>query len=67
MGRRFHYSEKQIRHLLNNMKKETLSTQEHISQLKQELADFHKIPSFLKCKNMGELILKNIETLIGKE
>jgi len=67
IGRRFHYSEEQIRHLINNMKKETLSSEEHINTLKKELAGFHKNQSFLKCKNMGELVLKNIETLIGDQ
>ena len=65
LGRRFLYSESQIRNLISNMQRDTLSTQTHIGRLKADLAVFHKNKDFNKCRNMGDLVLKNIETLIG--
>ena len=48
------------------MSNDTISTSANIDKLKKALADFHKSDNFLKCKNMGEIVLANINTLIDK-
>jgi hypothetical protein len=66
IGRRFHYSHEQIMRLITCMSSDTISTPGNISQLKKSLATHHKNPTFLKCKNMGEIVLQNILVLIEK-
>ena len=66
IGKRFRYSEEQIMRLIRCMSTDTLSTPENTEQLKKELCDFHKTNSFMNCKNMGEVVLQNIYTMVGK-
>ncbi|MCM8536643.1 MAG: hypothetical protein NE334_11965 [Lentisphaeraceae bacterium] len=64
IGRRYRYSKEQVSRLIKCMTHDTISTTENVEKLKSSLSDFHKEKSFLKCKNMGELVLKNIKTII---
>ncbi|MCH2208906.1 MAG: hypothetical protein MK132_24005 [Lentisphaerales bacterium] len=66
IGRRFKYSNEQVLRLIKCMSNDTISTSANIDKLKKALADFHKSDNFLKCKNMGEIVLANINTLIDK-
>lgn len=66
IGKRFKYSYEQIMRLLKCMTSDTISTPENTEKLKGLLADFHKNKKFLECKNMGEVVLENITTLVGK-
>jgi hypothetical protein len=64
IGRRYRYSKEQMNRLIRCMSEDTISTFENTEQIKQELAHFHKNDSFLSCQNMGEVVLKNIQTLV---
>ncbi|MCM8530130.1 MAG: hypothetical protein NE330_03130 [Lentisphaeraceae bacterium] len=64
IGRRYRYSKEQVSRLIKCMTHDTISTTENVEKLRSSLSDFHKEKSFLKCKNMGELVLKNIKTII---
>ena len=66
IGKRFKYSYEQIMRLIRCMKSDTVSTPENTEKLKKSLADFHKNKSFLECKGMGDVVLENIVTLVGK-
>lgn len=59
-------SQKRLRELIDEMVEDTLSFPQKVDQLKHELADHHQNNEFLKCKNMGEIILTNIQLLLKK-
>ncbi|WDE96953.1 hypothetical protein PQO03_03130 [Lentisphaera profundi] len=65
INRRFLYSKQQVKSLVRCMSKDKLAADENILQLRTELAEFHKTKSFLKCKNMGEIIKENMITLLN--
>jgi hypothetical protein len=54
----------QIDYLLEVIKKDTISFEDHVDNLRQELAKFHTSSAFLKCKNMGEILEENIKTML---
>ncbi len=56
-----------LNQLLDIMIKDKISDQRKITQLREELSYHHKNEDFLKCKNMGELVLTNILLLLQKE
>jgi predicted transcriptional regulator len=47
------------------MSSDTISTPEKTEALKKGLCEFHKTQSFMQCKNMGEVVLENINTLVS--
>ncbi len=53
--------------LLNVMRNSTISSPEKVVQLRQELSAHHGTDSFLECKNMGEIVLNNINLLLRKD
>ena len=57
----------QLMELLNIMVKDEISLPEKVEQLKKEMAKHHKNDIFLNCKNMGEIVLTNIELLLKKD
>ncbi len=65
LKKRIYAARQRTKSLLRRMRLETLSTLEHIEQLKGELATFYKDDSFLECKSMGEILIKNIESRLG--
>ncbi|MCR9289483.1 MAG: hypothetical protein NXI23_19085 [Bacteroidetes bacterium] len=60
-------SRKRLRELIDVMIKDTISFPEKVNQLKHELAKHHKNKDYLKCQNMGEIVLMNIQLLIKKD
>ncbi len=60
-------SRDRLRELIMIMMKDTISDEEKVTQLREELSYHHKNDSFLKCKNMGEIVLKNIELILKKD
>ncbi len=47
--------------------KDKLSDDEKVKLLKEELGYHHKTNDFDTCKNMGEIVLTNVELLLKKE
>lgn len=55
-----------IQSLMNIMVKDNISTPEKVDQLKLELADFYKQPSFLKCRSMGSIVKQHMKHTLLK-
>lgn len=53
--------------LFTVMVKDQISTAEKVERLKSDLAYHHKTDDFLICKNMGEIVMKNIQLLLQKD
>ncbi|TXC81672.1 hypothetical protein [Luteibaculum oceani] len=56
----------QIKALIDCMRKDHISKQEKVDQLREELANHHRDPKFLKCKNMGDLLRRNLYKTLAK-
>lgn len=67
MRKRYYASQRRTRSLLRIMKKDVLSLQEHINQLKKELSSYHKTNEFLEMKTMGEILTLHLEKKLGIE
>ncbi|MEO1260595.1 MAG: hypothetical protein AAFZ15_17495 [Bacteroidota bacterium] len=57
----------QLNELMEVMVNDEISMPKKVDQLKQELAEHHKNDVFLGCKNMGEIVLANIQLLLKKD
>ena len=53
--------------LLTVMSKDEISLPENVINLKTELSKHHKEPKFLKCRNMGEIVMLNLKMLWKSE
>ena len=60
-------SRRRLNLLLNIMMTDSVSYPRKVNQLKKELAQHHKNDIFLNCKNMGEIVLTNIQLLLQKD
>lgn len=54
----------QIDSLIEILKKDKISPPEHVEYLKQELSNYHHLSTFKACKNMGEILQLNINTML---
>lgn len=64
MARRVKIAHFRIASLLEVMIGDTVSLPEKTEQLKMELADHYKRESFLKCRNMGEIMRQSLNLLL---
>lgn len=55
----------QIDSLIEIIKKDKISFEDHVKNLREELGEFHDVPEFNKCKNMGEILELNIKTMLN--
>lgn len=60
-------SKTRLNHLFDVMIKDRISDDKKVHQLKKELAYHHKNDDFLRCRNMGEIVLINIQLVLNKE
>lgn len=63
-ARRVKASQIRLKALLECMSGDTISTKEKTDTLKKELAEYHSVPDFLDCKNMGEVLHLHLHRLI---
>ncbi len=56
-----------LNHLFDIMIRDQISDERKVNQLKKELAYHHKNDDFLRCRNMGEIVLTNIQLVLNKE
>ena len=56
----------QIDELLKAMTRDSLSPAKNVQQLRKELARYYKDDSFLKCRNMGELVTASLKTVFER-
>jgi len=66
IAHRLKSSPKEIADILTCMENDTISTEENISSLKNDLARHYENTDFLKCKNMGQVLRMNLQQLIIK-
>ena len=50
--------------LLDAMMEDNISSPEKVTQLKNELANYHQNDEFLKCENLGEIVRLNLKTCV---
>ena len=60
-------SSRRLDGLFKVLLKDRISQPAKVEQLKKELAYHHKNNIFLKCQNMGEIVLTNLQLLLQKE
>ncbi|MFD0963780.1 hypothetical protein [Pseudofulvibacter geojedonensis] len=65
MRKRFLASRQRTKSLLRKMRRDNISTIEHINRLKKELGAYHKNEEFKNCKNMGEILTLHLEQKLG--
>lgn len=66
IAKRLRSSRYRVKDLLDIMTIDVMSTPEKVAMLKKELALHHHDPSFEKCRNMGEILKKNLKTTLLK-
>ena len=66
MANRVRNSRYPLKDLLDAMIKDTISFDENVTQLKNDLADFYDEPRFLKCRNMGEMVKLSLKMVFLK-
>lgn len=60
-------SRQRLNNLLKVMVNDSISQIDKITQLREELALHHNNDRFHKCKNMGEIVMTNLELLLEKD
>ena len=66
MAKRLRSSRYRVKDLIDIMNIDRISTEEKVNQLKTELAAHFQDPSFEKCRNMGEILKKNLKLTLLK-
>lgn len=66
MAKRIRTSRYRIKDLVDIMMIDKISTFEKVKQLRQELAEHFEDSSYLTCKNMGEILKKNLKKTLLK-
>ncbi len=61
MARRLKTSRYRLKDLIDTMVADTIAPQEYVEELRGELAEHFKDNSYLLCKNMGEILKKNLK------
>lgn len=65
LRKRYKLAEEQIRELLDVMRVDRVSTDEHRAQLREELALFHHTPDFRRCTTMGDILGMQMKVVLG--
>lgn len=66
IAKRLKSSRYRVKDLLDIMQIDEISTPEKVDQLKRDLATHFQDPSFLRCRNMGEVVKKNLKMTLLK-
>lgn len=66
IAKRLRSSRYRLKDLLDIMTLDHISSDEKVERLKTELAEHHDDPTFLKCRNMGEIVKKNLKVTLLK-
>jgi hypothetical protein len=61
MARRLKTSRYRLKDLIDTMMKDTIAPHEYVVELRGELAEYFKDDSYHECKNMGEILKKNLK------
>jgi hypothetical protein len=63
ISRRLIISDDRMKHLINIMKEDTISSADKVENLKKEIFKFTNENSFIRCKSMGELMEETLDYL----
>jgi hypothetical protein len=66
IANRIKVERERVHDLLETMKKDRISTDQNVQQLKKELANFYEEPLFHDCSSMGDIVALSLEMLIKK-
>lgn len=66
IAKRLRSSRYRVKDLLDIMSIDQISTPEKVERLKKELAQHHNDPTFKRCRNMGEILKKNLKVTLLK-
>ena len=66
IAKRLRSSRYRVKDLIDIMSHDKISTIEKVERLRTELAQHHQDQTFLKCKNMGEILKKNLKVTLLK-
>lgn len=66
IAKRLRSSRYRVKDLIDIMTIDQISTPEKVNMLKGELAIHHDDPTFERCRNMGEILKKNLKTTLLK-
>ena len=67
IAHRFKASKKNVTALLDAMSKDNISTPSNVKSLKEDLSRHYANKDFLKCKNMGEILMQSLETVLAQK
>lgn len=65
LRKRYKLAEDQILELLEVMRIDRVSTDEHRAQLREELALYHRVPDFRACITMGDILGLQMKVVMG--
>jgi len=65
MRKRFLSAKQRTKSLLRRMKKDVISSPQHVNMLAKELAEYHGDNDFLLFKSMGDILTKHLELKLG--
>ncbi|BDS14831.1 hypothetical protein [Aureispira anguillae] len=66
MKKRYNLDQERIKHLLNSMSMDTLSTHEKRASLIKDLNSYHTTQQFSSLSSMGEILTLHLELMLGK-
>jgi hypothetical protein len=66
MAKRLRSSRYRVKDLIDIMSNDQISKPDKVDCLKRELAQYHADDSFLRCRNMGEILKKNMKVTLLK-
>jgi hypothetical protein len=61
--RRTKAARRQLNALLDTMSKDTISTMEKVMMLREELAEYYKVPEFNACNSMGDMVKLSLDQI----
>lgn len=64
IAHRFKASKDKVSELLSAMSNDDISKPENVQGLRKDLAQHYKNDDFLKCNNMGEIVMKSLEIVL---
>ncbi len=65
LRKRYKLAEDQIRDLLDVMKRDRISTDEHLHTLREELGTYHMTKAFTDCTSMGDILDVQLKVCLG--
>ena len=65
LRKRYKLAEDQLREIMDVMRIDRVSTDEHRARLREELAQYHRVADFRKCTTMGDILDLQLKVVLG--